>query len=103
MKNKDMSFKLDPKVKAKWVKALRSGKFRQNTLGHLKLQMGPKGDAEYCCLGVARELKLASKCNNGDEFVLRKFLPLQIQEELARLNDWGVPFEVIAGIIQELL
>ena len=38
----------------KWVKALRSGKFKQGT-GTLK-QFNSKGVAQHCCLGVLCEL-----------------------------------------------
>ena len=38
----------------KWVKALRSGKYKQGT-GTLK-QYDSKGNAQHCCLGVLCEL-----------------------------------------------
>ena len=41
-------------VMKKWVKALRSGKFKQGT-GTLK-QFNSKGQAQHCCLGVLCEL-----------------------------------------------
>ena len=41
-------------VMKKWVKALRSGKFKQGT-GTLK-QFDSKGNAQHCCLGVLCEL-----------------------------------------------
>lgn len=41
-------------IMKKWVKALRSGKFKQGT-GTLK-QYNRKGKAEHCCLGVLCEL-----------------------------------------------
>ena len=41
-------------VMVKWVKALRSGKFKHGT-GTLK-QFNSKGDAQHCCLGVLCEL-----------------------------------------------
>jgi len=41
-------------VMVKWVKALRSGKFKQGT-GTLK-QFNSKGAAQHCCLGVLCEL-----------------------------------------------
>ena len=41
-------------VMVKWVKALRSGKFKQGT-GTLK-QFNNKGVAQHCCLGVLCEL-----------------------------------------------
>ena len=41
-------------VMKKWVKALRSGKYKQGT-GTLK-QYNSKGQAQHCCLGVLCEL-----------------------------------------------
>jgi hypothetical protein len=41
-------------VMKKWVKALRSGKFKQGT-GTLK-QYNSKGQPQHCCLGVLCEL-----------------------------------------------
>jgi hypothetical protein len=42
--------KLDKKIKHKWLKALRSGKYEQGT-GTLK-SVAYDGTATYCCLGV---------------------------------------------------
>jgi hypothetical protein len=39
------------KIKKKWLKALRSGDYKQ-TIGALKRQRGAAGNAAYCCLGV---------------------------------------------------
>ncbi len=41
---------MDPKWKAKWLVALRSGEFKQGT-GRLRNDKG-----EYCCLGVLCEI-----------------------------------------------
>lgn len=41
-------------VMIKWIKALRSGKYKQGT-GTLK-QYNRKGQAQHCCLGVLCEL-----------------------------------------------
>ena len=41
-------------VMVKWIKALRSGKFKQG-FGTLK-QFNNKGQAQHCCLGVLCEL-----------------------------------------------
>lgn len=47
-----MSEQLNPDVKAKWVKALRSRKFKQ---GRMALRNG----ARFCCLGVLCEVAVA--------------------------------------------
>ena len=44
--------KLDPEFKAKWVAALRSGKYKQTT-GILKAFNSVTNEYSYCCLGVA--------------------------------------------------
>lgn len=75
-------FKLDPVVKAKWVAALRSGKYKQGT-GRRKTMAG--GSPTYCCLGVAHKLGLAKP--EGQCFVEESFLPLDIQYRLASYND----------------
>lgn len=46
--------KIDPKLKEKWVKALKSGKYIQ-TQGSLK-EEDVHGTASYCCLGVLAQV-----------------------------------------------
>lgn len=43
--------KLDPKFKAKWVKALLSGRYKQGVAALHKVQAGQAD--RFCCLGVA--------------------------------------------------
>lgn len=91
-------------LKRKWVKALLSGKYQQDT-GALKC------GRFYCCLGVLREVAdkhdTRSRSNLGtwlDSDQLTEFgLSVQEQLQLGFLNDHGVPFEMIAGFIQETL
>lgn len=45
--------KLPKKFKAKWLKALRSGKYKQ---GNGNLKTGKGKNARYCCLGVACDI-----------------------------------------------
>lgn len=45
-----MKNKLPKKFKEKWLKALRSGEYKQST-GFLTEQY--EGESNYCCLGVA--------------------------------------------------
>lgn len=78
-------FKLPKKVKEDWVTALQSGLFQQGR-GQLKDATGEL----FCCLGVARECKLAqnTKCqDNKKDFVSTIFLPMDIQKKLANFND----------------
>ncbi len=76
-------FKLPKKIKDKWVKALRSGKYKQGT-GYRK-SLDSKGTPIYCCLGVAEELGLATP--RGVCFLEDTFLPMDIQHKLAAWND----------------
>lgn len=69
---------LDAKIKAKWLKALRSGKYRQGQ-GALKT-VSEEGTRSYCCLGV-----LAHACKLG------KF-------DKAKGRDWPQELECNFGI-----
>lgn len=95
---------MDKKLKAKWVKALRSGKYKQQTSGRLKTT-----HEGYCCLGVLAEVAGKRKCL-GDSFIRTGgigsryyILPKAVQHNLAALNDDGAPFEMIAGLIHAAL
>lgn len=90
-------------VKRKWVKALTSGKFRQIT-GNL-YDEDLRG---YCCLGVLRRCmdRKDEAERSGyltDEQLTRFGLGRGEQKRLAHLNDKGVPFDMIAGLIDEAL
>jgi hypothetical protein len=80
--------RMDSKWKAKWLEALRSGKFRQ---AREAMKVGPS----YCCLGVLREL-VRPGCTDlregGDEFLPDDIteqvgIPYHVQEMLANMND----------------
>lgn len=97
-------FRLDKKVKTKWLKALRSGKFKK---GKEALKTGNK----FCCLGVACEIGLAVPEKNSDSFCSQEFLPNNIQNFLATRNDGqhesdigkGWSFKQIANWIEKNL
>lgn len=44
---------MNAKIKKLWVKALRSGKYKQ---GKTKLHYGNQNGSKYCCLGVLSDL-----------------------------------------------
>lgn len=96
---------MNKQLRDKWIKALRSGKYKQTT-GVLK-----SGD-HYCCLGVL--CKVAGKRINAEEMnldnrpVLRKLRDaLELGEEkdmnvqcvLTGMNDDGKSFKTIANWI----
>lgn len=91
--------------KKTWVKALRSGRYEQGR-GRLVTVDHTTGKKGYCCLGVAQKvcrLKSTSRGflrNNSGRPI---FLPYDAQSALGGMNDEGVPFEVIAGLIDHAL
>lgn len=112
--------KMNPKLKKKWLTALRSGKYRR---GQAQLKSGN----HYCCLGVLCEV--AGRKFDGDETFLPKSIAdlagvnARTQEVLASINDGdydvdqkgqygaikryrenrGAPFSSIADFIEENL
>jgi hypothetical protein len=103
-----MATQLSKSLKARWVKALRSGKFKQ---GYKQLVTEDEdGELSHCCLGVLCEISkmVQKKCPdwreltnideaNGGSIVLDE----QTQNKLADLNDkrgWG--FKRIASYIE---
>ena len=79
-----------------WIDALRSGKYKQ---GRTELHGVIDGEDRYCCLGVARELRLGRKAQ-GDEYLHNTFLPRETQTDLAEKNDCGKSFKQIARDIE---
>ena len=124
--------KIDPKLKTKWLKALRSGKFVQGQ-GALRNSNG------HCCLGVLCELqgRLAKVDDDGEViskakvatidyditnsdvkapklrggqlihpescWVLPTWVDRKAQSRLAEMNDAGRSFDNIADWIKENL
>lgn len=88
---------MDKKLKAKWVKALRSGRYPQ---GDGELYIAEHGT--FCCLGVLH-ICAGYTSEEIDGFTFKDSAELLGSEdyanELAGLNDAGAPFELIAGLI----
>lgn len=87
---------MDKKLKANWVKALRSGKYQQ-----CRTQL--TNGSGYCCLGV-----LAAVAGLPLELAyeeIGRILGEREMEALYGVNDdeSEPPFEVIAGLIHEAL
>lgn len=105
---KTATFSLSRDAKAKWLKALRSGKYRQGR-GALYRE---ETDA-FCCLGVLCMTQGAKKADiDGENFPLQFGLPtipnswrvsvLGFMYALSELNDAKeLPFSEIADIIEE--
>ena len=59
-----MSNRMDKKLKERWIKALRSGKYKQGG-GNLRVINKKTNEAKYCCLGVLVDI--------ADEFDLEPY------------------------------
>jgi hypothetical protein len=88
---------MDKKLKAKWVKALRSGKYAQG-----QTVMFNDNTGAYCCLGVLCEVSGIEMGNYSD---VRDLIGADAVHALYGLNDdcFQPPFELIAGLIHEAL
>lgn len=108
---------MKPELKEAWVKALRSGDYKQGQ-GALKWQ--GSGAALHCCLGVLCEvaglcLKSEVGLNHSLQFDgdmsstgglgvrARSFvgLPYDVHVKLWKMNDYGDTFEQIADYIEQ--
>ncbi len=103
-------------LKDKWVKALRSNKFKQ-TRGTLRQYSYSSHRCTYCCLGVLCEVTKIKRFPGGytaddEDFtqelpyhLLRQFqLSIEQQDNLIELNDnKKKSFEEIADYIEENL
>lgn len=98
--------KLTKELKAAWVKALRSRKYKQGQ-GALR-RTDFNGCTTHCCLGVLKDIappEFASKVisgsllidGNGDDVLL----PFPKQQQLAKMNDDKKSFRFIAGYIEK--
>ena len=94
---------MKPELKKKWVDALLSGKYKQ---AEGALYDGRR----FCCLGVLRhvndktDLRISPYGEYFSDAQLCEFgMREDVQEALAVLNDSGVPFGMIAGLIDEAL
>lgn len=107
--------KLEPEFKAKWLEALRSGKYKQ---GACRLYAFTKHEPRFCCLGVAGMVSghTKSELRNRMTFKIREnfeHIPSQLIGDasnnilvgkLATMNDdLGYDFKEIANWIEENL
>lgn len=100
----------------RWVKALRSGKYKQGTG---KLKSGTGDDVVYCCLGVLADIR-GKEIKAGSDFLdrfdnycglkSREGIPLLLngkdgnvfqRSSLAQANDQGISFKRIATWIEK--
>ena len=90
---------MDAKLKAKWIKALRSGKYKQGRGTYYNRQTG-----RYCCLGVlaAVDQNRAGK-NLGPVGPSERKTGLPENTDLINMNDNGRRFTTIANWIEKNL
>lgn len=101
---------MDRAVRDRWVRALRSGRYKQ-TKG--LLQRTVRGEQRNCCLGVlCRVLRVDPRTQNdfgernkilGPDLANRVGISRSYQSELASRNDTGSKFPRIADWIEENL
>lgn len=113
------SKKLNKAFKAKWLKALRSGRYEQTIS---ELRVGTRRDGfGYCCLGVACNIMDRHwKISNGDVTYSHKYsepgyeslslaflkqinLSHKQESKLITMNDEGKSFNQIADYIERYL
>lgn len=97
---------LTKEVKERWVKALRSGHYKQGK-GRLKTVSG------YCCLGVLADIQgelsehgcfdLDNDKILSDSDGRYHYMGQSTQNGVANLNDSGFNFEVIADRIEKYI
>jgi len=111
--------KISKKLARQWVKALRSGEYKQGVddLCSISLE-GKEQTAEYCCLGVLCEVE------NGEDFWIKSdryssrlrprgsdstsyygnhILSDDLVDKLVNMNDSGDSFKKIASYIEKKL
>lgn len=89
---------MDKKMKTKWIKALMGGKY---------VQYSPADSYHFngmhCCIGVFGDVAF----NKPDGHLRHLMNGIGLRDEdidgLISVNDSGVPFEMIAGLIHEAL
>lgn len=86
---------MDAELKAKWVKALRSGEYQQC---RMTLRKSVDGNTSHCCLGVLNEVRGVKNDPSGYIDFPNLVGDWQI---LARMNDeQGKSFNQIADYIE---
>lgn len=93
---------MDKKLKAKWVKALRSGKYKQGMQALYQ-------EGSYCCLGVlsciatGKRGRAGAYSAKGGYDLADKVLGDAKSQRLQTMNDGGCTFTEIADYIEERL
>lgn len=114
---------MDKKLKAKWIKALTSGRYKQTQETLREVSDLPRGRPAYCCLGVLLAVSKKGRwdeedtyeigsgedaiCLSGDLGRSGKDLfgvPDEVEKRLIHMNDKeGADFKEIAKVIRKEL
>ena len=101
---------MDKELKAKWIDALRSGKYKKG-----KRQLFVPYEGSYCCLGVLAHMqdpssiddKGSAVINDKDynatvylPYVFKDIIPLNDEKMLARINDSSESFIEVIDYIE---
>ena len=110
---------MDIETRDRWVKALRSGEYKQDTEHNCLRVTLDEGEYKYCCLGVLADIQGADldkygsrswfsaeniECRNYTNDQQHKYsggLDQVTMERCALINDEGMPFTKIADWIEE--
>ena len=100
---------MNKRLRAKWIKALRSGDYKQ-TRGYLFVSKNKSEAREeppgFCCLGVLRRISQGKVKTLPRRDLLTPEscgISLDTQKYLAAMNDGGHNFNSIADFIEALL
>jgi hypothetical protein len=88
---------ISKKTCQQWIKALRSGKFKQGTK---RLRSGNQHGTRFCCLGVLNEISDYPAAKGGTEVQSGPTLPYAKMCTLIKYNDGGKSFDEIADHIE---
>lgn len=95
--------KLDPKIKAQWVAALRSGQYSQCRSSLRTTKQNPDTNEEtysYCCLGVLCDLAKKVGIGNGgyiEGIAIKEPLYLGVPPDLVTEWAYAMPLHEIEG------
>jgi len=111
----EKQYKLPKKFAEKWIKALKSGEYKQTTGTLIKVNK-VTNEKYFCCLGVAASIcgvkektlskyYLESLIKKGNITITKNIGDLKTEEKfnaiLVSMNDAGESFETIAGWIEQ--
>lgn len=91
-------------IKAKWIAALRSGKYKQ---AKGVMREGPASNPKgFCCLGVLCDVVGQTRFKAQSTFsnpAINHLLPYGVRQRLGYMNDDGKTFKQIAAYIEKNL